>query len=709
VPGPISSPASVSQSIDEPGRADRQDARSFVTWSRALFAPLAIAVGYYVGARLGFALTLAPVPVSTLWPPNAILLAGLVLTRRRAWPLVLAFVFVAHLGVQFQSGVPVGMVLCWFISNCTEALLGAFLLRRYGNPVRSFDTVHGTAIFAGAALTATVVSSFIDAGFVVFNGWGTADYWTIWRTRSLSNVLATLTLVPVLLTTADRLRRGGRVGWRRLTEAALLFVSLAAVCWPVFALHATGPGALPALLYAPLPLLVAAALRFGPWGASSSMLACALIAISGAARGQGPFVSQAPASNALAIQLFLIVAWGLVMSLAAVMRERSLAEAKTRMAEEELAVAIDAAQLGRWDWDIASQSLTWSANTRAMYGLSPDEPVSSATLDRLVHPDDRAILSTAGTEAMRGRPIDVEFRIVLPDGRIRWIHSRGRTICNELGQPVRMVGVKVDVTERKAAEQRLHAEQRRLAHSAHVSVAGELSSVLAHELNQPLAAILANASAARRFLRRDPPDLREIGDILEAIAEDNRRAAGVVARVGTLLKRDHVSMKPLDINDVVAGVLGLVHGDVIARGVSLTRRFGRDLPPVFGDVRQLQEVLLNLVANACDAMDPMPAGTRRLAVSTAADRQGGVRVTVADTGPGVPRGRVDEIFEPFVTTKPQRLGMGLAICRSIVSSHDGVLTVEKQAEAGAAFSVTLPAFAGNARVASPEERTPAEV
>ena len=149
-----------------------------------------------------------------------------------------------------------------------------------------------------------------------------------------------------------------------------------------------------------------------------------------------------------------------------------------------------------------------------------------------------------------------EFRVVFADGRIRWIHSRGRTVCDELGQPMRLVGVKVDITERKAAEQRLQEQQRNLAHSARVSVAGELSSALSHELNQPLAAILANAAAARRFLLHDPPDMQEISEILEAIAEDNRRAAAVVARFGSLLRRDLASMQPVDINDVVAGALG---------------------------------------------------------------------------------------------------------------------------------------------------------
>jgi integral membrane sensor domain MASE1 len=192
-------------------RVERQPGSGFSPFTSPLAAPLVIALGYYLGARLGFALTLAPVPVSTLWPPNAILLAGLVVTRRRSWPLVLLAVFGAHLAVQFQSGVPVGMVLCWFVSNCAEALLGASLLLRFGNGGRTFGTLRGTGVFLGVALTATVASSFLDAGFVVLNGWGSTDYWMIWRTRVFSNMVAAITLVPVILTTTERIVEGRRV------------------------------------------------------------------------------------------------------------------------------------------------------------------------------------------------------------------------------------------------------------------------------------------------------------------------------------------------------------------------------------------------------------------------------------------------------------------------------------------------------------------
>ena len=654
-------------------------------------AALTIAIGYYLGAKLGFALTLAPVPVSTLWPPNSILLAGLVLTPRRSWPAVLLAVLGAHLAVQFQSGVPTGMVLCWYISNCTEALIGASLLRRFRGPAPIFDTVRDTALFlVSVGFAGPFLSSFVDAAFVSLNGWGDSSYWTVWRTRFFSNVLAALTLVPAIISGVEYLLRHQRPSGRRVVEALGGLLALVAVSWLVFVGRDAGPGTSPALLYAPLPLLVAAAVRFGSGGASAAILTCALVAIYGAGLGQGPFVTSSAQENALSIQSFLIVAWIPVMLLAAVLRERTHADAKARWSEEQLAIAIEAAQLGRWDWDIDTGRLTWSDITRQIYEVPLDVEVTPATFQTLVHPDDRQLIADASAKGLAGGEIDVEFRVVFPDGRIKWILSKGRTICDANGRPARMIGVKVDVTERKSAELLLHQQQRELAHLSRVAVAGELSIALAHEVNQPLAAILANASAARRFLLHDPPDLREVGEIVEAIAHDNRRAAAVITRFGTLLKKGDRRWTLLAINDVVTSVVGVARTDIISRGVSLSKDLGDGLPLIFGDVVQLQQVLLNLLINACDAMESIPVAARRLLVATADDGEGGVRVTVSDSGAGIAGDRIDEIFEPFVTSKTQRLGLGLAICRSIVADHDGRLWVDSAVGSGAVFSFTLP-------------------
>jgi PAS domain S-box-containing protein len=660
-----------------------------------LGAALIIAVGYYLGARLGFALTLAPVPVSTLWPPNALLMAGLVLVPARRWPLVFAFVFSAHLIVQFQSGVPATMVLSWFLSNCSEALIGAGLLRRFGHGGRSFDSFRGTLVFlACAGVAAPVLSSFLDAGLVTWNGWGDSGFWRVWRTRVGSNVLAAITLVPVILTTFDALSHRLRPDARTVAKVSAGMAVLIGVCWFVFVQYRPAP----ALLYTPVPLLVLAAVRFGPLGASVSILACALVAIWGAVLGRGPFVASSALENAYSIQSFLIVAWIPIMSLAAVMRERVQAESNARLSEAQLTIAIEAAQLGRWEWDIESGRLTWSDITRRLYEVSREETVTPETLERLIHPDDRALVASATVDALAGRDVDVEFRVRMPDGRVKWILSRGRTVFED-GRAVRMVGVKVDVSARRSADLQIQEQRRLLAQLSRASVAGELSVAFSHEMNQPLAAILTNAGAARRSLLNDPPDLGEIGEILEAIADDNRRAASIVKRFGTLLAQRENRPRAVDVNEIAAGVASLARPDTISRGVSLTTRFAPSLPPVIGDAIQLQQVLLNLIVNGCDAMESLPPEARRLTLTTTSD-DGWVRLTVADNGPGVPPERIGEIFEPFVSTKAQRLGLGLAICRSIVSAHDGQVWVETAPGGGAVFSVALPAVVQIRRSAS---------
>jgi signal transduction histidine kinase len=656
-------------------------------------AALIIAFGYYAGAKLGFALTLAPVPVSTLWPPNAILLAGLLLTPAGRWPLVLAAVFVAHLAVQFQSGVPLPMVLCWYVSNCSEALFGAVLLRRFGGGAPTFETFRNTTLFLGCAGLATFLSSFLDAGFVAANSWGDSDYWTVWRARFFSNVLATLTLVPVIVTTAQRVVRGNPIPRRKVVEAVLGLGALMAVSWLAFVQQRSEQGFSPALLYSPVPLLVGAAVRFGPWGASASMLVCALVAIDGAVLGQGPFVARPAFDNALEIQLFLIVAWIPIMALAAVVRERARAVELVRSSEEQLALAIEGAQLGRWEWEIPSGRLTWCDITREMYEVPPDEPVAPDTFYALVHPDDRALMNATVDAALDGRGVDLEFRILFPDGRVKWILSKGRTLYDGNGRPWRMVGVKVDITARKAADLQIQRQRHDLAHESRVSVAGELSIALAHEMNQPLAAILANAGAAQRYLQRTPPDLRELHDIVEAIAHDNRRAAGIITRFGRLLRKEDLRWTPLDANDVVRNVIHLAHSDIISRGVSLTARFGEELPSLCGDAVQLQQVLLNLIINACDAMESVAPGARRLEVTTDVSGEGEVQVSVRDSGTGLPEDQIERIFDPFVTSKAKRLGLGLAICRSIVTAHGGRIWAENHVEGGAVFSLRLPATA----------------
>ena len=424
----------------------------------------------------------------------------------------------------------------------------------------------------------------------------------------------------------------------------------------------------------------------------------------------GPFVAGSPADSALALQLFLIIASVPVLSLATLTEDRARAESRARRSEDQLANALDAAQLGRWEFDIPQQRLEWSDITRRMYGVPLDVPVGPETFAGLIHPDDRHLVEAATRDGRDRRPFEVEFRIVLPDGTVKWIMSRGKTLFDADGRATRMVGIKVDITARKHTELQLKEQGRELAHIDRLSMVGELSVAIAHELNQPLAAILTNVGAARRFLSHDPPDLVQVREIVEAIAQDNRRAAAVIHKVGALLRRDDLPRAPLQLNDVVEDVIDIARGDIIGRGVSLSIRSEPGLAPVAGDRVQLQQVLLNLVLNACDAMESVPETARRLTVVTAGGLDHRVRVTVRDTGPGVAGHQLEAVFEPFVTSKPQGLGFGLAVCRSIVNAHEGTLWAENNPDGGASFCFELPCltrgFVAPTALAPPAPSTP---
>jgi PAS domain S-box-containing protein len=259
------------------------------------------------------------------------------------------------------------------------------------------------------------------------------------------------------------------------------------------------------------------------------------------------------------------------------------------------------------------------------------------------------------------------------------------------GEPCVIIMVR-DITERQRADREIAVQRSELAHLGRVALLGELSGALAHELNQPLAAILANARAAQRMLARDNLDVAEFQAILEDIVSDDRRAGAVIQRVRALIKTDEAALYKVSANDIVTDVLELAHSDLIQRAVVVSTQLAPSLPDVQGDRVQLQQVLLNLIVNACDAMTDNPTPSRTLVITTSA-RGGAVRITVSDNGIGITREPIDEVFEPFVTSKSHGLGLGLAICRSIVDAHGGRMWAVNNRGGGATFHVLLPGAA----------------
>jgi PAS domain S-box-containing protein len=247
-----------------------------------------------------------------------------------------------------------------------------------------------------------------------------------------------------------------------------------------------------------------------------------------------------------------------------------------------------------------------------------------------------------------------------------------------------------DISQRKRVELEMSRQRNEVAHLSRVNMLGELSGSIAHELNQPLTAILSNAQAAQRFMRRDPVDLNEVREILDDIVQQNKRAGEVIHRLRTLLRKGEVQHERLAMDDVVREVLKLARSDLINHGVIVEADLPDELPPVRGDRIQLQQVLLNLVINACDVMDRLPPGERRLKVSTAWHAPGFLCVTVTDSGAGIPAEHLDQLFTPFFTTKGKGMGLGLAVCRTIVTSHAGEIWGGNNADRGASFHFTLP-------------------
>jgi two-component system sensor kinase FixL len=283
-----------------------------------------------------------------------------------------------------------------------------------------------------------------------------------------------------------------------------------------------------------------------------------------------------------------------------------------------------------------------------------------------------------------------EERITDAKGRVRWLQTVKRPLVGSNGQVNQVLGSATDITERKRAESELQLQREELAHVTRVSMMGELAASLAHELNQPLTAILSNSQAAQRFLAARPVNLAEVQEILKDIVDDNSRASEIIRRIRALVKKEELAFARLDLVSVIRDVVSLVHSDAILRNVQVQYQAGDEVPPVSGDRIQLQQVILNLFFNAFDAMKDCRVDQRQVSVRVDSAGAGKVEVSVRDSGIGLTSDKLDRIFEPFFTTKKDGLGMGLSISRSIVEAHGGRLWVENNPDRGATFCFTLP-------------------
>ena len=319
--------------------------------------------------------------------------------------------------------------------------------------------------------------------------------------------------------------------------------------------------------------------------------------------------------------------------------ELQASEAGLRESEARVSLAVDAADLGIWNRDLARNEIWASQKWRELFGFAPSEPLAFNAILQRLHPDDRDELRQADAMAVAGADggkYQTEYRLLLPDGGTRWIFSRGRVECDAAGRPVLIRGADRDVTARKQAEQETQLLRQEIAHAGRVSMMGQLASGLAHEINQPLASILRNAEAAELFLQHPSPDLDEIRAILSDIRSDDERAGQVIDRMRGLLKRQTLDAARLDVGVLVGDVAALVRIDAATRQVKLDVDVPADLPLVRGDRVQIQQVLLNLILNGMDALDETRLEDRCINVIARPDGAQSIEISVGDTGRGIP-------------------------------------------------------------------------
>lgn len=397
--------------------------------------------------------------------------------------------------------------------------------------------------------------------------------------------------------------------------------------------------------------------------------------------------------TAVSLVLIGFIALGGIIACLMVQGSRLRAAKKLlKESEERIAFAAAAVNIGIWRMEIASSHLWATGHCRMMFGVDAATPLTWDVFRDAVHPDDRHIFD----EWLRSllpwaRPAGTEFRIVLPGDSARWYLSRQYTLSDGDSQPLQVCGVFVDVTQRKLAEEQAHTQREELAHLMRVLTLGELSSGIAHELSQPLAAILANAQAAQVVLARTHQGDDLFAEIVDDVVRDVHRAAQVVDGLRRLLKKARCQTIQINLNDLVRSTLPLINSELVARRIRIETELESDLPPICCDRVQMQQLILNLMMNAMDAMGSIPAQSRLLRVATRTVGGGGVELSILDHGPGISPENFKRLFEPFFTTKQHGLGLGLSICSTIVRSHHGRLNISNADAGGTVAVVSLPA------------------
>ncbi|MET0484071.1 MAG: MASE1 domain-containing protein [Candidatus Rokuibacteriota bacterium] len=658
------------------------------------------ALAYVAAAELGQALSVKPGNFATIWPPAGLYLAALLLTPTLSWPRVVASAALANLGSDLLQGQLLWVNLGFCAANALEAIVGAVVLRRVMSVPLTLRGLKNTIAFLGVSGTIAAPCGALAGALTVRIAFGAAfgESWLTWWSADLVGLLVFGPLVLAFRDTTGL--REALASRRHLLDAALFVVGTVTATVAVCSLQP--PYARAFMLY---PLLLWGAMRFGTCGASAGLALVSLIVVAFTVAGRGPFSApDLPLLGDMRLaQFFLSVAALSSLSLAAVIHERD--DAARQLGGLYLELRRDVTERKQTEY-LIRQVFERTPDGVAVIGRDYRFRRVNRVYERSwKRPAEtivgRHVADFLGQDLFEER-VKGELDRCFAGEHIRYAEwfktSGGRQFLSVSFSPLRLDSERVeaaltiirDLTDHMRAVESLQAVQAELAHVTRVMTLGELAASIAHEVNQPLAAVVADATASLNWLASVPPDLDRVRDALDAIVTDAHRAGEVVQRIRQLATKSVPRKDWLDVNSIVRDVEPLLRAELRRHEVALELDLAPGLPPVLGDRVQLQQVLLNLVMNGIEAMAAVTDRSRELLIRSHPHEDAQVRVAVQDTGVGIDPNDLDQLFSAFFTTKPAGMGMGLSICRSIVDAHGGRLWATPNAGHGATFHFALP-------------------